>query len=126
MQARRTRPPPRPERCTLAEQKDIPSNRPLDGIVAVEIGHSVAAPFAGHVLGDLGATVIKVENPEGGDDARKWGPPFWHGAAFVFQALNRNKYSAAIDLKDDEQRAALRRFIVEKADVVLQNMRPGL
>lgn len=92
----------------------------------VEIGHSVAAPFAGHVLGDLGATVIKVENPEGGDDARKWGPPFWHGAAFVFQALNRNKFSAAIDLKDDAQRGALRSFLIEKADIVLQNMRPGL
>ena len=104
----------------------IDPNRPLDGIVVVEIGHSVAAPFAGHVLGDLGATVIKVENPEGGDDARKWGPPFWHGAAFVFQALNRNKFSAAIDLKDDEQRAILRRFLIEKTDVVLQNMRPGL
>jgi len=46
--------------------QDIPVNRPLEGIVAVEIGHSVAAPFAGHVLGDLGATVIKIENPEGG------------------------------------------------------------
>ena len=110
----------------MADTPQIQASRPLEGIVVVEIGHSVAAPFAGHVLGDLGATVIKVENPEGGDDARKWGPPFWHGAAFVFQALNRNKFSAAVDLKDDVQREALRRFLVEKADIVLQNMRPGL
>jgi crotonobetainyl-CoA:carnitine CoA-transferase CaiB-like acyl-CoA transferase len=104
----------------------VDPNRPLEGLVVVEIGHSVAAPFAGHVLGDLGATVVKIENPDGGDDARKWGPPFWHGAAFVFQALNRNKYSAAIDMKDAAQCASLRQFIVEKADIVLQNMRPGL
>jgi crotonobetainyl-CoA:carnitine CoA-transferase CaiB-like acyl-CoA transferase len=110
----------------VADTPHIDAHRPLEGIVVVEIGHSVAAPFAGHVLGDLGAIVIKVENPEGGDDARKWGPPFWHGAAFVFQALNRNKFSAAIDLKDDAQREALREFLINKADIVLQNMRPGL
>jgi crotonobetainyl-CoA:carnitine CoA-transferase CaiB-like acyl-CoA transferase len=110
----------------VADTRHIEASRPLEGIVAVEIGHSVAAPFAGHVLGDLGATVIKIENPEGGDDARKWGPPFWHGAAFVFQALNRNKFSAAIDLKNDVQREALREFLINKTDIVLQNMRPGL
>jgi crotonobetainyl-CoA:carnitine CoA-transferase CaiB-like acyl-CoA transferase len=109
-----------------SNKAQIEASGPLAGIVVVEIGHSVAAPFAGQVLGDLGATVVKVENPEGGDDARKWGPPFWHGAAVAFQALNRNKLSAAIDLKDADQRAKLRAFVVEKADVVLQNMRPGL
>ena len=107
-------------------QKEIAANAPLAGIVVVEIGHSVAAPYAGQVLGDLGATVIKVENPQAGDDARNWGPPYWHGAGFIFQTINRNKLSAAIDLKDEDQRAALRRFILEQADVVLQNMRPGL
>jgi crotonobetainyl-CoA:carnitine CoA-transferase CaiB-like acyl-CoA transferase len=107
-------------------QKEIAADAPLAGIVVVEIGHSVAAPYAGQVLGDLGATVIKVENPQAGDDARNWGPPYWHGAGFIFQTINRNKLSAAIDLKDEDQRAALRRFILEQADVVLQNMRPGL
>jgi crotonobetainyl-CoA:carnitine CoA-transferase CaiB-like acyl-CoA transferase len=105
---------------------DIAGNLPLAGILAVEIAHSVAAPSAGQILGDLGATVIKVENPRAGDDARNWGPPYWHGAGFIFQTINRNKRSAAIDLKDEAQRATLRRFLVEKADVVLQNMRPGL
>lgn len=104
----------------------IVASQPLAGLVVVEVGHSVAAPFAGHVLGDLGAKVIKVENPKGGDDARNWGPPFWHGASAIFQTLNRNKYSAALDLKNPTHCAALKRFILEDADVVLQNMRPGL
>lgn len=107
-------------------QGAIEASQPLTGIVAVEIGHSVAAPFSGQILADLGATVVKVENPEGGDDARSWGPPFLHGASVIFQTLNRNKYSAAVNLKDADELAALKRFLVEKADVVLQNMRPGL
>lgn len=99
---------------------------PLENLVVIELGHSVAAPIAGLILAELGATVVKVENPEGGDDARNWGPPFLHGAAGMFQAINRNKRSVAADLKDDAQRETLRRYIVEKADVVVQNMRPGL
>jgi crotonobetainyl-CoA:carnitine CoA-transferase CaiB-like acyl-CoA transferase len=94
--------------------------------VVVELGHSVAAPFAGRILGDLGATVIKVENPQHGDDARHWGPPFWHGISTVFGGLNSNKLSVAVDIKSEADRAALRRLLVEKADVVVQNMRPGL
>jgi crotonobetainyl-CoA:carnitine CoA-transferase CaiB-like acyl-CoA transferase len=97
---------------------------PLAGVVVVELGHSVAAPFAGQVLGDLGAEVVKVEKPEG-DDARKWGPPFLDGAAATFQALNRNKRSVVCELRDAPSRERLIRFIVDRADVVLQNMRPG-
>lgn len=99
---------------------------PLSGITVVEIGHSVAGPFAGQVLGDLGARVVKVENPASGDDARAWGPPFWHGSSATFQSLNRNKLSVAVDLKDAAECARLRAFIVREADVVIQNMRPGL
>jgi len=99
---------------------------PLGGLTVVEIGTSVAGPFAGQVLADLGARVLKIENPQGGDDARNWGPPFVHGASPIFNAINRNKRSAAIDLKDAAQRAALHRFILDEADVVLQNLRPGL
>jgi crotonobetainyl-CoA:carnitine CoA-transferase CaiB-like acyl-CoA transferase len=90
----------------------------------VELGHSVAAPFAGQIFGDLGAEVIKIEKTEG-DDARKWGPPFWDGAAASFQPLNRNKKSAVCDLRDPLQLAQLKRLIVDRADVVLQNLRPG-
>jgi crotonobetainyl-CoA:carnitine CoA-transferase CaiB-like acyl-CoA transferase len=98
--------------------------QPLAGLVVVELGHSVAAPFAGQVLGDLGAEVIKIEKPAG-DDARQWGPPFVDGAAATFQALNRNKQSWALDLRDERQRAHLQALILERADVVIQNMRPG-
>jgi crotonobetainyl-CoA:carnitine CoA-transferase CaiB-like acyl-CoA transferase len=98
---------------------------PLAGITVVELGHSVAAPYAGQVLGDLGARVVKVENPQAGDDARAWGPPFWHGSSATFQSLNRNKQSVTVDLKDADECARLRGFIVAQADVVIQNLRPG-
>ena len=97
---------------------------PLAGIVVVELGHSVAAPFAGQILGDLGAEVIKIEKIDG-DEARKWGPPFWEGAAATFQPLNRNKKSAVCELRNPQQLAALKRLIEARADVVLQNLRPG-
>lgn len=99
--------------------------QPLQGLVVVEIGQNVAAPTAGHVLADLGATVIKVEKPEG-DDARRWGPPFWEGTAAVFQALNRNKQSVVVDFQNPADVAALQDFILARADVVIQSMRPGL
>lgn len=104
----------------------VDASLPLAGITVVELGHSVAAPFGGQILAGLGATVVKVENPAGGDDARAWGPPFWHDASATFQSLNRDKLGVTVDLKDASQRERLKRYIVEKADVVLQNMRPGL
>ncbi|MET4577155.1 CaiB/BaiF CoA transferase family protein [Ottowia thiooxydans] len=97
---------------------------PLQGIVVIEFGHSVAAPFAGQVLSELGAEVIKIEKPDG-DDARKWGPPFVDGAAATFQALNRSKQSIVANLRDASDRQALMALILERADVVLQNLRPG-
>lgn len=97
---------------------------PLAGIVVVELGSSVAAPFAGQILADLGAEVIKIEKSDG-DDARKWGPPFWEGAAASFQPLNRNKKSVVCDLRDAQQLGDLQGLILERADIVLQNMRPG-
>lgn len=98
---------------------------PLSGVRVVELCASVAGPFAAQVLADLGAEVVKVEKPEGGDDARAWGPPFWFEASATFQALNRNKQSVALDLKRPAHVEALRRYIAERADVVVQNMRPG-
>ena len=70
--------------------------------------------------------MIKIENPGGGDHARDWGPPFWHGTSAMFQTLNRDKRGAAIDLSDTEARDGLHRLIVERADVLVQNMRPGV
>lgn len=97
---------------------------PCKGMVIIELGHSVAAPFAGQILGDLGATVIKVEKSDG-DAARSWGPPFKEGAGVMFQALNRGKQSVVCNLRDAGELAALKKLIVEQADVVLQNLRPG-
>lgn len=98
---------------------------PLSGVRVYEIGTSVAAPYGTWVLAALGAEVIKVE-PEGrGDDCRHWGPPFWNGTSSMFQALNRDKKSITVNLKDDKDKAWLRNELITKADVVLQNMRPG-
>lgn len=100
--------------------------KPLDGIVVVELGHSVAAPFAGLILADLGARVIKVENPGGGDYARGWGPPFWGDTSTSFATLNRGKEGITVDFADPEDAAWLQRLIVEQADAVIQNLRPGI
>lgn len=104
----------------------VPPELPLSGLVAVEIGHSVAAPFAGQILSSLGARVVKIEAPGHGDEARRWGPPFWEGVAATFQALNRDKESAVVDLKNPAERDRLLRFIHSEVDIVVQNLRPGL
>lgn len=101
-----------------------PGGQPFQGLVVVELGHSVAAPFTGLILSELGAEVIKIEKAEG-DDARRWGPPFWEGEGAYFQALNRNKQSVVCNLRDADEVQALRRLIVARADVVIQNLRPG-
>lgn len=106
-------------------EKQARRGLPLDGYTVFEIGQNVAAPFAAQILGDLGAHVIKIEKPSG-DDARRWGPPDWEGASAMFQTLNRNKVSQTCDFRDPEQVAALRRQLLEQADVVIQNFRPGV
>jgi crotonobetainyl-CoA:carnitine CoA-transferase CaiB-like acyl-CoA transferase len=108
----------------FAEGNPQMAKLPLDGITVIELGHSVAAPYAGEILGDLGANVIKIEKA-GGDDARKWAPPFWGEMSSTFQSLNRNKRSAVVNLKNKTEQDALRQLIVERADVVIQNLRPG-
>lgn len=97
---------------------------PFSGLVVVELGHSVAAPFAGQILGEMGATVIKVES-SAGDAARGWGPPFVEGASTMFQSLNRNKQSVTCDLRAEKDVSALLALIDARADIVLQNLRPG-
>ncbi|PCI67536.1 MAG: CoA transferase [Piscirickettsiaceae bacterium] len=105
--------------------KEQTAEWPLSGIRVYEIGTSVAAPFGTWILAAMGAEVIKVE-PEGrGDDCRHWGPPFWNGTSSMFQALNRDKKSVTVDLSDPKDKAWLKNEMINKADVVLQNMRPG-
>ena len=96
---------------------------PLDGIRVVEIAQNLAGPMAAEILAHMGADVIKVERPEG-DDARKWGPPFWKGVSPGFLAVNANKRGITLDLKDPAAVAWLMDFL-GGADVVVQNLRPG-
>ena len=98
---------------------------PLAGLRVVELGSSVAVPYGAWILATFGATVTKIERPEVGDDCRSWGTGWYHGVSGIFVALNAGKHSVTVDLYDEEQRAQLRRFILEKADVVIQNLRPG-
>lgn len=98
---------------------------PLKGIKVVEIGQNIAGPYASEILSSLGADVVKIERPDGGDDARGWGPPFWRGTATTFQAMNHGKRSLALDLKDAESVTWLKSYIGD-ADVLIQNLRPGV
>lgn len=99
---------------------------PLAGITVVELGSSLAAPYAALILGEMGAEVIKIEHPDGGDVARYLGKPGPNGYAHFFEAFNRNKKSVTIDFTKPDELSRLRRLIIEQADVVLQNLRPGV
>jgi len=101
------------------------STHPLSGLTVIEIGHSVAAPYAGMILGELGAQVIKVENPKGGDPCRGWGPPFTGDTATTFHAFNRAKRGITIDLADPPQVEKLRALIQDRADVLIHNLKYG-
>jgi formyl-CoA transferase len=96
----------------------------LDGVRVVELGQVLAGPFAGAIFADLGADVIKVEKPDGGDDARRMGPDFRHGDALNFHEFNRGKKSVTLDLKSPEGVAVLHGLLAD-ADIMLHNLRPG-
>ncbi|MDV9187546.1 CoA transferase [Streptomyces sp. SR27] len=96
----------------------------LSGIVVADFGRVLAGPYMTMLLADLGADVIKIERPGSGDDTRAWGPPFADGEATYFLGVNRNKRSVALDLADPEGLAAAR-AIVDRADVLVENFRPG-
>jgi formyl-CoA transferase len=98
---------------------------PLAGLTVVELGQVLAGPFAGAIFADLGASVIKIERPEGGDDARQMGTAFRHGDSLTFQVFNRGKESVTIDLKSALGIEALH-AIVADADVLVHNLRPGV
>src|SRR3954451_23170059 len=98
---------------------------PLDGILVADFSRVLAGPLAAMLLGDLGADVIKVERPDGGDDTRAWGPPWRDGVSTYYLGMNRNKRSLALDLHDDHDRA-LARTLAERADVLIESFRPGL
>lgn len=101
-----------------------PSKGPLAGVRVVDMTTSYAGPTASMYLADLGATVIKVERPGVGDDARGWGPPFVDGTSAWFASANRNKQSMSVNLSVADGRAALLRLL-DSADVFMQNMNPA-
>ncbi|MDN5796285.1 MAG: CoA transferase [Intrasporangium sp.] len=96
----------------------------MAGIVVADFSRVLAGPLATMTLADLGARVIKVERPGSGDDTRSWGPPFTEHGSTYFASVNRSKESVALDLRDPEGRAAARR-LAERADVVIENFKPG-
>ncbi len=97
---------------------------PLAGLTVLDLSRVLAGPYATQMLGDLGATVWKVERPGSGDETRAWGPPFVGEASAYYLSVNRNKRSAALDFADPRQLAAVRRAAAQ-ADVVVENFLPG-
>ncbi len=104
-------------------EKRSKTRPPLAGIRVLDLTRVLAGPFCSMILGDMGAEIIKVEEPGKGDDTRGW-PPFSGGEATYFLSVNRNKKSLTLNMKAPDGQAILRR-LVAKADVVLENFRPG-
>ncbi len=106
------------------------SEPPLKGIRVIELARILAGPWAGQLLADLGADVIKVENPDGGDDTRKWGPPFVTGrdgenlSAAYYHSTNRGKRSIAVDFSTPQGADTIRK-LVATADVLIENFKVG-
>jgi formyl-CoA transferase len=101
-----------------------PNNGPLAGIRVLDLTRVVAGPYCSMFLGDLGAEVVKVEQPGTGDDTRGWGPPFAGGESAYYLCINRNKQSLTLDLKSKRAVEVLRE-LAKVADVIIENFRPG-
>ncbi len=96
---------------------------PLEGLLVADFSRVLAGPYATMLLGDLGAEVVKVESP-GGDDTRSWQPPLRDGVSTYYLSVNRNKRAIALDLKDPDD-VAVARELARRADVLVENFRPG-
>src|SRR5437016_8568926 len=97
---------------------------PLDGITVLDLTRVLSGPYCTMLLADMGARVIKIEQPGRGDDTRTWGPPFQNGVSSYFLSVNRNKESVALNFKHPDGLRILRDLIA-RADVVIENFRPG-
>jgi crotonobetainyl-CoA:carnitine CoA-transferase CaiB-like acyl-CoA transferase len=102
----------------------LPMAPPLTGITVVDLTRVLAGPYCTMLLGDMGAEVIKIERPDGGDDTRGFGPPYLNGESAMFLAINRNKQSITLNLKHPAAKKILTQLI-ERADVLVENFRPG-
>ncbi len=101
-----------------------PYPAPLDGTTVVDFTRVLSGPYCTMLLADMGARVIKIEQPDRGDDTRAWGPPFVHGESAYFLSVNRNKESLALDLKAPAAMNVIAKLL-ERADVLVENFRPG-
>ena len=97
---------------------------PLDGITVLDLTRVLSGPYCTMLLADMGARVIKIEQPGKGDDTRAWGPPFLEGESAYFLSINRNKESVTLDFKHEEGRA-IARDLIARSDVLVENFRPG-
>ncbi len=97
---------------------------PLEGITVLDLTRVLSGPYCTMLLADMGARVIKIEQPGKGDDTRAWGPPFLEGESAYFLSINRNKESVTLDFKHAEGRALLA-GLISKSDVLVENFRPG-
>jgi len=132
-QAGEARQTPAPVRSSRAQFRttpivtDAPSTGPLAGLTVLDLSRVLAGPWSAQILGDLGADVIKVEQPGQGDDTRRWGPPFLDDGSrdsAYFLCINRNKRSIAVDMAQPEG-AALIRSLAIKSDILIENFRVG-
>ena len=98
---------------------------PLDDIFVVDLTRILSGPVCTMLMGDMGATVVKIEPPPHGDDTRLWGPPFVNGVASYYLSANRNKKSLGLNLKSPQGRDILWQLI-DRADVLVENFRPGV
>jgi crotonobetainyl-CoA:carnitine CoA-transferase CaiB-like acyl-CoA transferase len=96
----------------------------LEGIRVLDLSRIIAGPFCSQILGDMGAEVIKIEQPGVGDDSRTWGPPFQNGESVYFFSINRNKKSVTVDMKDPRGQAIIRE-LARRSDILLENFKPG-
>jgi crotonobetainyl-CoA:carnitine CoA-transferase CaiB-like acyl-CoA transferase len=116
-------PPPTPETFSLDDSPPATTRGPLDGLIVADLSRVLAGPYCSMLLADLGATVIKVESKEG-DDTRTWMPPEKDGVSTYFMSINRNKRSIVLDFRDPGD-VALVHELFRRADIVLENFKPG-
>ena len=107
----------------LPDAASLPS--PLEGIKVLDCSQILAGPYCSMLLADMGADVVKIEKPGGGDDTRRMGPPFMEGESAAFLAMNRNKRSVVLNFKNSDGVAAMSRMLAD-ADVIIENYRAGV
>jgi len=106
----------------VTQQQDQP--RLLEGVRVLDLSRIIAGPFCSQILGDMGAEIIKIEQPGVGDDSRTWGPPFKRGESVYFFSINRNKKSVTVDMKHPRGKTIIRE-LARRSDVLLENFKPG-